>query len=78
MHDEGYAWTPETLGLGKVSWEIGSFEFGKCSRNFLGSLLTLQGLIGMGLDQAWFCVACFVLNMLCDLCGDGVIVSQIA
>ena len=26
--------------------------------------------MGMGLDHALFCVACFVLNMLCDMCGD--------
>ena len=24
----------------------------------------------MGLDHALFCVACFVLNMLCDMCDD--------
>ena len=24
----------------------------------------------MGLDHALLCVACFVLNMLCDMCGD--------
>ena len=26
--------------------------------------------MGMGLDHALLCVACFVLNMLCDMCGD--------
>ena len=24
----------------------------------------------MGLDHALLCVACFVLNMLCDMCDD--------
>ena len=24
----------------------------------------------MGLDLALLCVACFVLNKLCDICGD--------
>ena len=26
--------------------------------------------MGMGLDHALLCVACFVLNMLCDMCCD--------
>ena len=26
--------------------------------------------MGMGLDHALLCVVCFVLNMLCDMCGD--------
>ena len=26
--------------------------------------------MGIGLDHALLCVACFVLNMLCDMCGD--------
>ena len=26
--------------------------------------------MGMGQDHALLCVACFVLNMLCDMCGD--------
>ena len=26
--------------------------------------------MGMGLDHALLCVACFVLNMLCDMCDD--------
>ena len=26
--------------------------------------------MGMGLDHALLCFACFVLNMLCDMCGD--------
>ena len=26
--------------------------------------------MGMGLDHALLCVACFVLNVLCDMCGD--------
>ena len=30
--------------------------------------------MGMGLDHALLCVACFVLNMLYDMCDDGVIV----
>ena len=29
-----------------------------------------RGLIGMGLDHALLCVTCFLLNMLCDMCGD--------
>ena len=29
-------------GLVREAWEVGSFEFGKWSRNFLGSWLTLQ------------------------------------
>ena len=28
------------------------------------------GLTGMGLDHALWCVACFVLNMMCDMCDD--------
>ena len=24
----------------------------------------------LGLDHALLCVACFVLNILCDMCGD--------
>ena len=27
-----------------------------------------RGLMGMGLDHALLYVACFVLNMLCDMC----------
>ena len=26
--------------------------------------------MGIGLDHALLCVKCFVLNMLCDMCGD--------
>ena len=26
--------------------------------------------MGMGLDHALLCVACFVRNMLCDMCCD--------
>ena len=26
--------------------------------------------MGMGLDLTLLCVACFVLNILCDMCGD--------
>ena len=26
--------------------------------------------MGMGLDHALLCVACFVFNMLYDMCGD--------
>ena len=26
--------------------------------------------MGMGLGHALLCVACFMLNMLCDMCGD--------
>ena len=26
--------------------------------------------MSMGLDHALLCVACFVLNMMCDMCGD--------
>ena len=26
--------------------------------------------MGMGLDHALLYVACFVFNMLCDMCGD--------
>ena len=26
--------------------------------------------MGMGLDHALLCVACFGLNMLCDMCDD--------
>ena len=26
--------------------------------------------MGMGLDHALLCVACFVINMSCDMCGD--------
>ena len=26
--------------------------------------------MGMGLDHASLSVACFVFNMLCDMCGD--------
>ena len=26
--------------------------------------------MGIGLDHALLCVVCFVLNMLCDMCGD--------
>ena len=26
--------------------------------------------MGMDLDHALLCVVCFVLNMLCDMCGD--------
>ena len=26
--------------------------------------------ITLGLDHALLCVECFVLNMLCDMCGD--------
>ena len=26
--------------------------------------------MGMGLDHALLCVACFMLNMMCDMCGD--------
>ena len=26
--------------------------------------------MGMGLDHALLCVAYFVLNMVCDMCGD--------
>ena len=29
-----------------------------------------RGLMGMGLDHALLCVACFFLNLLCDMCGD--------
>ena len=29
-----------------------------------------DGLMGMGLDHALLCVACFVFNMLCDMCGN--------
>ena len=27
--------------------------------------------MGMGLDHALLCVAYFVLNMLCNMCGDS-------
>ena len=30
--------------------------------------------MSMGLDHALLCVACFMLNMLHDVCGDCVIV----
>ena len=26
--------------------------------------------MGMGLNHASLCVACFVFNMLCNMCGD--------
>ena len=26
--------------------------------------------MGMGLDHALLCVTCFVLDILCDMCGD--------
>ena len=37
-----YAWIPETPSFAQKVREVESFEFRKCSWNFLGSLLTLQ------------------------------------
>ena len=34
------------------------------------SQLEYLGLMRMDLDHALLCVTCFVLNMLCDMCGD--------
>ena len=39
---ERYVWTPKTPSFAWEVCEVESFEFGKCSRNFLGSWLTLQ------------------------------------
>ena len=39
---EGYTWIPKTPGFARKVREVKSFGFRKCSRNFIGSLLTLQ------------------------------------